>query len=204
MLAGYKARCVRCSFYNPVLPLSSSPHASNHSPTTAHSSINAALQQWSDFGPFSFLFGVVVLCYGFPVKRHRRRRAKSSSQQALCETTSPPGVARSLRRGKDRVDHRRQGKFSASVWDVPGPWVSPPTRTQCLAKVPHKDYIVPYPHVNYTNGFPLFKNNSMFDGERVPFSTGTRPGAESWIRFLLRSHRPQPFGTSPDSRLFLR
>lgn len=102
------------------------------------------------------------------------------------------------------MDYRRQGNFSASVWDIPGPWILPPTRTQCLAKVPHKDYIVPYPHINYTEGLPLFKNNSMFDGERVPFSTSTRPGTESWIRFLLRSHRPQPRGTSPDSRLFLR
>lgn len=36
---------------------------------------------------------------------------------------------------------------------------------QCLAKVPHKEYVVPYPnHVNYTLDVPLDKNSSMFDG----------------------------------------
>jgi len=38
-------------------------------------------------------------------------------------------------------------------------------RPKCLAKVPHKEYVVPYPnHVNYTVDVPLLKNSSMFDG----------------------------------------
>lgn len=82
--------------------------------------------------------------------------------------------------------------------------VSPLTQTQCLAKVPHKDYIVPYPHVNFTVEVSLLKNNSMFDGERFPFSTGTRHDTELSIRFLLRPHRPQPGGKFFHPRLVLR
>jgi len=40
-------------------------------------------------------------------------------------------------------------------------WIS---AVKCLAKVPHKEYVVPYPnHVNYTFEFSLDKNSSMFD-----------------------------------------
>jgi len=62
--------------------------------------------------------------------------------------------------------------------------------TQCLAKVPHKEYVVPYPnYVNHTVDVPLDKNSSMFDGAyarplRVPFGTRTMLKSYSDFNFI--------------------
>ena len=82
---------------------------------------------------------------------------------------------------RERTEWISAVKVGLSIGETPTPVLEIPRRSdislgdQCLAKVPHKEYVVPYPnHVNYAVDVPLDKSSSMFDGASSCFSRHSR------------------------------